>query len=205
MAILCQNRANSFIISPSQRNIFSSHRASITFRKSKCNVRRSASASGTSSRVLYMKDSSCAYWFNVGDKVTVQSSVEKAGIELKGRTGVVTETWQKCEVDPTCCCAEYVDDNYAVTVKFQGKLDALISDDGGGDSFFKGNDTFTHYFNEDELLKIEKEENISSAAQGENVAFDGMSCTAFKLDQLKMGKQAQRIAAFEAAQSKEAS
>lgn len=34
-------------------------------------------------------------------------------------------------------------------------------------------------------------------------AFDGMSCKAFKLDQLKMGKQAQRIAAFEKSRTEE--
>jgi hypothetical protein len=56
--------------------------------------------------------------------------------------------------------------------------------------------TFYHYFAEAELLKVE--ENVANP-----VAFDGMSCTSFKLDQLKMGHQAQRLAAFEA--SREAS
>lgn len=65
--------------------------------------------------IVQMKDASCAYWFNVGDKVKASSSVVKAGIELKGRVGVVMmNTWEKCDVDPTCCCAEFVDDNFAV-------------------------------------------------------------------------------------------
>jgi len=34
------------------------------------------------------------------------------------------QTLKKCKVyDPTCCCAEFIDDNFAVTVKFDGKVD----------------------------------------------------------------------------------
>ena len=40
-----------------------------------------------------------------GDKVKVVSSVMKGGFDLNGREGVVIETWEKCDVDPTCCCA----------------------------------------------------------------------------------------------------
>lgn len=144
----------------------------------------------------------------------MQSSVKKAGIELKGRTGEVIETWEKCDVDPTCCCAEFVDDNFAVTVKFQGKLSLDPSPDSNdGDSFIKGIDNFTHYFSEDELLKLKvtvadpNEESESSSSSGQNVSvpFDGMSCVAFKLEHLKMGKQAQRIGAYEASASDEES
>jgi len=146
--------------------------------------------------MLHMRDASCAYWFNVGDKVKVTSSVTKAGVDLKGRVGDVIQTWEKCDVDPTCCCAEFVDDNFAVTVKFNGKVDTASAT---GEGFIKGIDidTFTHYFNEDELIKV-KEDEIEEAAPSASVAFDGMSCKAFKLDQLKMGQQAQRIAAYEA-------
>lgn len=98
-----------------------------------------------------MRDASCAYWFNVGDKVKVTSSVIKAGIDLRGRIGQVINTWEKCDVDPTCCCAEFVDDNFAVTVKFDGKIDLNVATE---EEFIKGVDMFTHFFNEDELVKV---------------------------------------------------
>ncbi|KAL7496697.1 hypothetical protein ACHAWT_004863 [Skeletonema menzelii] len=52
-----------------------------------------------------------------------------------------------------------------------------------------------------ELAK-EKEEECVEDQGGESgaasiTAFDGLSCTAFKLDKLKMGEQARRIAKFE--------
>ena len=116
-------------------------------------------------RLLQMKDSSCSYWFQVGDIVQVSTTVHKAGIDLKGRRGMVTETWEKCSVDPTCCCAEFVDDNYAVTVTFQGPL--LMLDTGMDDPRPTESSTpfivgihehcyFTHHFNEDELVMVEK-------------------------------------------------
>ncbi|GFH46649.1 hypothetical protein CTEN210_03123 [Chaetoceros tenuissimus] len=64
------------------------------------------------------------------------------------------------------------------------------------DEFIKGIETFTHYFHEDELEKVD-------VIESKSVAFDGMSCTAFKLDQLKMGEQAQRLAAYERSLEKE--
>lgn len=102
-----------------------------------------------------MKDASSAYWFNVGDRVSVISSVLKAGVELQGREGVVIQTWEKCDVDPTCCCAEFVDDSFAVTVRFDG---GIHQDSTGSSKIFQSLDTnqdgFTHFFNEDELEKV---------------------------------------------------
>ncbi len=165
---------------------------------------------------LYMRDMSSANVFQIGDRVKVVSSVFKAGVDLNGRIGTVQETWEKCEVDPTCCCAEFVDENFAVTVKFDGSLSLGInpSDTNKNISIFGLNDHFTHFFSEDELVHV-KSESITAdnkedcEIEGEqnkdtgkdvqtHVAFDGMSCTAFKLDQLKMGEQAKRIAAYEA-------
>jgi hypothetical protein len=103
-------------------------------------------------RNLYMKDLSSSYWFQVNDKVRVTSSVIKAGIDLKHRVGIVTQTWEKCDVDPTCCCAEFVDDNYAVQVKFPGPLDPEKST---SDGLIQDVDMFIHYFNENELTKEE--------------------------------------------------
>ena len=109
------------------------------------------------SRSFLMRDASSAYWFKVGDTVRVVDDVQKAGRNLKGSMGKVIETWEKCDVDPTCCCAEFVDESFAVHVKFQDM----------------DNSEFVHYFAEKELEKIK------------DVAFDGMSCQAFKLNQLK--------------------
>ena len=99
-----------------------------------------------------MKDASSSYWFTVGDNVKVTSSVTKAGVDLKGRVGEVIETWEKCDVDPTCCCAEFVDDNFAVTVKFEGDL-CETNHEG-----LKDDASFTHYFNEDELVSWKDQE-----------------------------------------------
>lgn len=134
---------------------------------------------------LSMKDKSSAYWFKMGDSVRVIDNVIKAGASLKGRQGRVVETWEKCDVDPTCCCAEQVDPGMAVRVEFEGTET---------DSTETG--SFMHYFAEEELTHAPEDDTIV-----EELPFNGMSCTAFKLDQLKMGQQAKRIAAYEQSQS----
>jgi len=189
--------SHSFTSLTSSRKVLerTQHRANCRFLHSStptCSTKRLPTKRG---QTLQMKDASCAYWFNVGDKVKVTSSVIKAGVDLQGRVGDVIQTWEKCDVDPTCCCAEFVDDNFAVTVKYEGKVDPASGATEEG--FNTGIDTFTHYFNEDELVKVQKHEMKEESASA-SVAFDGMSCKAFKLDQLKMGQQAQRIAAYEA-------
>jgi hypothetical protein len=112
---------------------------------------------------LTMRDHSASYWFSPGDRVEVMEDVSKAGFNLKGRTGIVVEAWEKCDVDPTCCCAEQVETDLAIRVKFQG-TEANANEEGA----------FEFRFNEDELKKAELP-----------VAFDGMSCKAFKLEQLE--------------------
>ncbi|KAL3765464.1 hypothetical protein ACHAW5_008577 [Stephanodiscus triporus] len=134
---------------------------------------------------LSMGDRSSATRFCVGDAVTVVEEVAKAGKSLRGLSGVVVETWEKCDVDPTCCCAEWVDESLSIRVRFAASKDS-------GNGLFT-NDSFFHYFSESELLK-EKE---NSAGDAEVVAFDGLSCKAFKLEKLSMGQQAKRIATFE--------
>mmetsp|Transcript_24675 Transcript_24675/g.52607 ORF Transcript_24675/g.52607 Transcript_24675/m.52607 type:complete len:223 (+) Transcript_24675:85-753(+) len=131
---------------------------------------------------VYMGDHSSATLFLIGDTVKVVEDVMKAGKNLKGRTGTVIETWEKCEVDPTCCCAEWVDEGLSVHVKFDVN--------GEDENVLFGNDTFVHYFAESELQEEKQTQ----------VPFDGMSCKSFKLDRLRMGKQAKRIAAFEESQ-----
>jgi len=84
--------------------------------------------------LLSMKDNSASTWFKIGDKVQVVDDVIKAEINLRGRTGYVMEAWEKCDVDPTCCCAEQVECDLAVRVRF--------------------NDQLEHYFAEEELQVI---------------------------------------------------
>jgi hypothetical protein len=141
---------------------------------------------------LTMRDHSASYWFQVGDAVKVVEDVIKAGSNLRERQGVVVQTWEKCDVDPTCCCAEQVDLGMAVRVEFQGSEQAI---DGEGRSFF-------HYFAEEELIKQAdaKEETkavIQDVSEDSQIAFDGMSCMAFKLDQLQLDKKPRKLASFE--------
>ena len=65
-------------------------------------------------------DASMSTLFSIGNVVrVVASDVTKAGLgSLYNWTGTVVETWEKCDVDPTCCCAEQVDPNLAVRVQF---------------------------------------------------------------------------------------
>ena len=51
---------------------------------------------------MYMRDVSASYWFKAGDQVKVIDDVMKAGASLRNRQGTVVETWEKCDVDPTC-------------------------------------------------------------------------------------------------------
>eukprot|EP00585_Thalassiosira_rotula_P010323 CAMPEP_0196144278 /NCGR_PEP_ID=MMETSP0910-20130528/15717_1 /TAXON_ID=49265 /ORGANISM="Thalassiosira rotula, Strain GSO102" /LENGTH=233 /DNA_ID=CAMNT_0041405891 /DNA_START=35 /DNA_END=739 /DNA_ORIENTATION=+ len=146
----------------------------------------SQSKAAISTTRMFMGDHSMATLFQVGDTVKVIEDVMKAGKNLKGRTGIVIETWEKCDVDPTCCCAEWVDEGLSVHVKFN----VMDEDKDEDENALFANDTFIHYFAESELQEEKQEQEV--------VAFDGLSCKAFKLDKLSMGAQAKRIAAFEA-------
>ncbi len=137
---------------------------------------------------LFMADHSSVTSLKVGNEVTVIADVLKAGKNLRGLSGTVIETWEKCQVDPTCCCSEWVDEGLSVRVRF------CVDE---ANEFF-ANDTFIHYFAESELAKKKEDSCIDKQEEGNTpIAFDGMSCTAFKVDKLKMGEQAKRIANFE--------
>jgi hypothetical protein len=92
---------------------------------------------------LMMRDVSASYWFRVGDKVQVVQDVYKGNSNLNQRIGTVREAWEKCDIDPTCCCAEQVDTGMAVKVEFEVTTD---SEEGGASMF--------HHFAEDELIKL---------------------------------------------------
>lgn len=70
----------------------------------------------TSRTVVAMRDSSSVTWLKNNDRVKVIESVMSRGEDLKGRTGTVTMAWEKCEVDPHCCCAELAEEDVAVHV-----------------------------------------------------------------------------------------
>lgn len=135
-----------------------------------------------------MRDASASYWFRINDRVQVIDDFIKGGVSLRGMQGQVVETWEKCDVDPTCCCAEQVDTNMAVRVEFSASLLTDSTDESS--SFF-------HYFAEDELVKVMDDAKIADA--NSNQPFNGMSCTAFKLEQLKSSRP-RKIASFDPSQ-----
>lgn len=101
-----------------------------------------------------MRDLSASYWFTAGDSVrVVADDVEKAGFNLQDRVGTVVSTWEKCDVDPTCCCAEMVDPNMAVRVEFQGTEEDPTATTVGNNG---ATSSFIHYFGEDELIKVKE-------------------------------------------------
>jgi hypothetical protein len=113
--------------------------------------------------------------------------------------GRVVETWEKCDVDPTCCCAEQVDANMAVRVQFPRSFHNNSSPDSSETSAeSQSSESFMHYFAEAELLisdSIATDANDSAST----LAFDGMSCMAFKLEQLHVGlNKPRKIASFDA-------
>jgi hypothetical protein len=65
--------------------------------------------------------------------------------------------------------------------------------------------SFLHYFAEEELLKVKDEIVEAAAASGneKSLPFDGMSCTAFKLEQLQTHQKPRGIASFEPVRAEE--
>ena len=87
-----------------------------------------------------MKDASAVTYFRNGDEVQVVcDEVTRKGSKLGGLRGRCVDVWEKCEVDPTCCCAEQVEEAHAVTVEFQ--------------PFLLG-EGYRYWFDEDELRKV---------------------------------------------------
>lgn len=167
--------------------------------KKKCGCHRHHRSS------LYMRDTSMSYWFTVGDQVQVTKDVfmtttnqndgdNRNRINLRHRIGIVLETWEKCDVDPTCCCAEQVDTNMSVYVQLRSDVDP-------------NKDVTTnvrYYFSEDELMKInplEDRNEVESSHNNNNnnnVPFNGFSCVAFKSNLIKQNQQQpRRIASYD--------
>lgn len=53
-----------------------------------------------------MRDASMVTDVAVGDRVRVKPGVMLDGKDWGGLEGTVAYVWEKCEVDPHCCCAE---------------------------------------------------------------------------------------------------
>mmetsp|Transcript_7966 Transcript_7966/g.11369 ORF Transcript_7966/g.11369 Transcript_7966/m.11369 type:complete len:234 (-) Transcript_7966:566-1267(-) len=169
---------------PSHFSPITSFRNSSPYKSTPIPSSSSSSSTSQSSRLI-LRDASAANWFTVGDTVRVTTSVYKAGgsgtgtgtgsgtsgsIDLKDRIGTVVETWEKCEVDPTCCCAEFVDEHFAVRVRFQEE--EVVEEEGGDNKdrteksynmeekddqkLAKLNNHFHHYFAESELIQVRK-------------------------------------------------
>lgn len=104
-------------------------------------------ADGT--RSITMRDASTAsIFFKIGDKVQVIRDVLHRPNSLPefssmGFQGVVCDVWEKCEVDPHCCCAELAFDA-PVQVRFIGNnYDPLV-------------DSWNAHFSLDEIELVEK-------------------------------------------------
>ena len=113
-----------------------------------------------------MRDVSAANAFCVGDSVRVVTrdiSVTDHG-NLYHQVGTVVETWEKCDVDPTCCCAEQVDDQLAVRVQFVRTAAATTTTNNThmvlSDNTMVVDHTmyYYYYFAEDELEMVSPQE-----------------------------------------------
>mmetsp|Transcript_18230 Transcript_18230/g.18295 ORF Transcript_18230/g.18295 Transcript_18230/m.18295 type:complete len:128 (+) Transcript_18230:89-472(+) len=97
---------------------------------------------------LVMKDASTIGYFRIGDSVRIISDVphrSQNGTSFcsNGFTGKVVEVWEKCEVDPHCCCAELAFDA-PIQVQFTGeKVKQLM-----------GSDEWCAHFALDEIEKL---------------------------------------------------
>ncbi|KAL7574381.1 hypothetical protein ACA910_008481 [Epithemia clementina (nom. ined.)] len=112
-----------------------------------------------------MRDVSASNRFRVGDAVRVTSpNVIKAGGvgNLYQRVGVVVETWEKCDVDPTCCCAEQVDLELAVRVQFSVDDNDTWNVASPPSPSSSSSTFFFHYFAEDELVPVTTTDSFSS-------------------------------------------
>ena len=104
-----------------------------------------------SSSSLSMRDgSTSSNYFKVGEQVRVSTDVwhrpphaSKPSFSSKGREGSVVQVWEKCEVDPACCCAELAFDA-PIEVRFEG------------DDYDETSSFWTAFFAVDEIESCER-------------------------------------------------
>jgi hypothetical protein len=93
-----------------------------------------------------------------GDRVEVTSDVHiKGGVNSIGMQGTVIDTWEICETDPACCCAELTDTGYEVTVK----LDHSTSPTAPSGEQRQPLQRLVGYFNEDEVSVVKEEQVVA--------------------------------------------
>jgi hypothetical protein len=146
LVIMANHRALSFTTSNTIVRSTFCHRSS-SKRRTVASSTFFLHARHSSTSIIIMRDVSASTAFQLGDTVTVVDDVIKAGLNLRGRQGVVVETWEKCSVDPSCCCAE-VDRSMAIQVEFTNRFATTKGEEEGDEA-----STFQYNFAEEELLK----------------------------------------------------
>ena len=96
---------------------------------------------------LLMRDgSTAAVFFAIGDKVCVTNDVihNPKGLpsfSSKGLIGSIKDIWEKCEVDPHCCCAE---------LAFEAPIEVEFT----GSQYDPSLSKWTGFFAPDEIKKV---------------------------------------------------
>eukprot|EP01041_Mallomonas_annulata_P005436 gene5436-10905_t len=100
-------------------------------------------------RHLFMRDASTSEgYFRIGDMVKVTKPVQHLSIDgskfsSENLEGTIIDIWEKCEVDPHCCCAELAFDA-PIKVCFQGSMVES----------YTGSSEWAAQFSTDELDKV---------------------------------------------------
>jgi len=102
-----------------------------------------------------MRDRSVVTAFQEGDSVQVSKDVFTRGGNAAGLVGRVETVWEKCMVDPTCCCAELSMEEAGVKVVFElSPSEAARFDKDRLDAVEGGVATLSTYFGQDELKLV---------------------------------------------------
>jgi hypothetical protein len=106
-------------------------------------------------RSMFMRDgSTAAVYFQIGDKVKITEDVmhqpkSKPAFSSKGLEGRIKDIWEKCEIDPHCCCAELATDA-PIEVEFENDLYYGTGENNG---------IWTGHFAADEIQKVVDKSN----------------------------------------------
>ena len=102
--------------------------------------------------MIMLDGSTASIYFSIGDRIRVTEDVihkpkESSPFSSKGLIGVVIGIWDKCEVDPHCCCAELAFDA-PIEIRFDNNL------------YYKEENFWTAHFSIDEIQKIINHDSI---------------------------------------------
>jgi len=96
---------------------------------------------------ISMRDgSSRAVFYQIGDKVKVVENVYHSPpynekFNSLGLEGIVKDIWEKCEIDPHCCCAE---------LAFDAPIEVLFNNN----LYYPDKPQWTGFYSEDEIQKV---------------------------------------------------